>query len=229
VRRRGKHHKDYNLLSSFFKHVKCNAPRAFLLENVPQLASDETFQENVEELTREGYSIRGDVVRYSNFGAPTRRRRFIVFGIREGDADDFFLKLPEFARSPKTVEDVIWKLRNLERGEIPDHVWPEMKTIDKYRHYYETGKYGWYVLKWKKPAPSFGNVTKTYILHPDAFDGGIKRVISVREALLIMGFDEDFRFPPNAGLGSRYQMIVDAVSPVFSRAAATVVKEILPN
>jgi DNA (cytosine-5)-methyltransferase 1 len=125
------------------------------------------------------------------------------------------------------VKDAIWKLREKKRNEIPDHVWPELKTIDKYRHYYATGKYGWYILKWNEPAPSFGNVMKTYILHPDSFNGQSTRVISVREALLVMGFDNSFRFPQDLGLGARYQMIVDAVSPVFSYAAARVSKDLL--
>ena len=46
------------------------------------------------------------------------------------------------------------------------------------------------------------------------------RVISVREALLLMGFSKAFRFPEGLGLAARYQMAVDSVSPVFSVAIA---------
>lgn len=48
-----------------------------------------------------------------------------------------------------------------------DHTWPEFKTIHKYYKFYKTEKYGWYILKWDKPSPSLGNVTKTYVLHPN--------------------------------------------------------------
>ena len=59
-----------------------------------------------------------------------------------------------------------------QKGEIQDHDYPNFRTIEKYRKYYETGKYGWYKLEWEKPAPSFGNVTKTYILHPSSWNNG---------------------------------------------------------
>jgi len=127
---------------------------------------------------------------------------------------------------PSTVRDVMWQLRDQEMGTVPDHVWPQLNTIEKYLRYYETGKYGWYVLDWDSPAPSFGNIMKTYILHPDASNGGPKRVISVREALLIMGFGMDFRFPQEAGTGIRYQMIADSVSPVFSLKIAKTLAEV---
>ncbi len=125
--------------------------------------------------------------------------------------------------APNTVRSRIWELRGLEKAGQPDHVWPELNTIDRYRKMglYESGKYGWYKLNWDEPSPSFGNVMKTYILHPDSFNGGQStRVISIREALLIMGFDEQYTFPEGLGLGARYQMIADSVSPVFSRALA---------
>ena len=47
------------------------------------------------------------------------------------------------------------------------------------------------------------------------------------EALLIMGFDDSFRFPDGLGVGLRYQMVVDAVSPTFSYVAAQVIREML--
>jgi len=225
--RRGKKHKDYKLLSRYFKHIEHNRPQVFIMENVPLIANDNVLWRNIRRLKRNGYSIMGKVVSYGDYGAPTKRHRFIVFGIREKNAELFFKKLAEHESPPKLVKDVIWELRDKEKGEVQDHVWPELKTIHKYRHYYKTGKYGWYILNWTEPAPSFGNVMKTYILHPDAFNGGPARVISVKEALLIMGFDSDFRFPQHFGLGIRYQMAVDSVSPVFSYPAATVTRELI--
>jgi DNA (cytosine-5)-methyltransferase 1 len=223
--RRGKKHKDYKLLSRYFKHIEHNLPQVFIMENVPLIANDTVLKRNIRKLERNGYSIMGKVITYGNYGAPTRRHRFLVFGIKGKDASLFFKKLSEYESPAKPIKDVIWELRDKDKGEVQDHVWPELKTIDKYRHYYETGKYGWYILNWKEPAPSFGNVMKTYILHPDAFNGGSTRVISVKEALLIMGFDSGFRFPQEFGLGIRYQMVVDSVSPIFSSLAAIVTKE----
>lgn len=151
----------------------------------------------------------------------------MLFGTRSGNAEIFFERLSAHKNHFKAVKDVIWKLRDVEKGYFPDHVWPELKTINNYLENYKSNKFGWYVLKWSEPAPSFGNIMKTYILHPDAFNGKLTRVISVREALSIMGFDEDFRFPYGLGLGVRYQMIADSVSPVFSFAAAKVIQDLI--
>ena len=229
VTRRGKSHSDYKLLSRFFKHVEHHIPEIFLLENVPPLQHDPTYRRFIRRLRKKNYSIAIKKINYNDYGAPTRRHRLITVGIRNGNADVFFNRLSELERKPRTVRDVMWALRRKEMGKVPDHVWPRLKTILKYRKYYESGKYGWYILKWNEAAPSFGNVMKTYILHPDAFDGGALRVISVKEALLIMGFDQKFSFPKDIGMGLKYQMIADSVSPAFSSAAAKTMKEILSN
>lgn len=223
--KRGKKHHDHYLLSRFFQHIEYHFPKIFLFENVPLIANDETLRLHIKRLDRLGYSILGKKVRYSDYGAATSRHRYILFGTKRGDAAAFFSSLLNYACSPRTVRDAIWRLRCRARGTVSDHEWPELKTIRKYERYYESGKFGWYILKWNKPAPSFGNIMKTYILHPDAFDGGSLRVISVRETLLILGFDSKFSFPKHLSLGLRYQMVVDAVSPVFSYAAARAIRD----
>jgi DNA (cytosine-5)-methyltransferase 1 len=223
--RRGKKHKDYKLLSRFFKHIEHNQPQIFILENVPSIAKETTLWRNIKRLKKQGYSILSQTVTYGDYGAPTKRHRFIAFGIKGKEAGLFFKNLSKYERPPTQIKDVIWDLRDKANGEVRDHVWPNLRTINKYKHYYETGKFGWYILEWAKPAPSFGNVMKTYILHPDSFNGNTTRVISIREALMIMGFDKNFHFPEKLGLGARYQMVADSVSPVFSHAAALATKE----
>jgi DNA (cytosine-5)-methyltransferase 1 len=225
---RGKDHKDYNLVSVFFEHVERLRPKAFLFENVIPVAKDETFLKSVSLMEKKNhYSVRKIRVKYSDYGAATKRERFFAFGLLDGDAGLFEEKLRKYRAKPKTVRDKIWTLREKEFGTVPDHRWPKLNTIEDYRDRYESGQYGWYVLRWDEPAPSFGNVMKTYILHPESFNGGVTRVISVREAYLIMGFDDSFRFAEGTGLTAGYQMTVDSVSPVFSKKAAKVIKQIL--
>lgn len=227
VIRRGKEHPDYHLLAIFFKHVKYHFPRVFILENVTPLKGDSILHEYIKKLSKCGFSIASRVVCYGDYGAPVRRRRLIVVGIAGGDGEAFFCELEKYRKSPTTVKHAIWELRNKGKGEVRDHTWPELRTIKKYRKYYETNKFGWYILKWNEPAPSFGNVLKTYILHPDSLNGKPARVISPREGLLIMGFDKNFHFPEDAGLVNKYQMIADSVSPIFSCVLARVVRKIL--
>ena len=227
--KRGRAHQDYRLIERFFLHVKHNMPKCFLMENVPALANDTIFKDCVRRIHALGYSVAYKIISYADFGASTRRRRLIVVGTRAGDASLFFAELTKYRRPPVTVRDVIWWLKDIPWGGFPDHIWPCLRTVDRYREYYTTGKFGWYVLRWDEPAPSFGNIMKTYILHPDSFNGsgGTARVISVREALCIMGFDSRFRFPHGTGMSVRYQMVADAVSPVFSYAAAQAILEAL--
>ena len=83
-------------------------------------------------------------------------------------AGDLFICLKQLKETPATVGQTIGKYEQYAERAIPDHEWPQLRTIDKYRSYYESGKYGWSKLKYDEYAPSFGNVMKTYILHPRA-------------------------------------------------------------
>jgi DNA (cytosine-5)-methyltransferase 1 len=224
--KRGANHMDHTLVSRFFAHIEQNRPSAFLFENVPPLQYDPILRRHIARMEKLHYSVKDEIVKYSDYGAATSRKRLIVFGTRVGKADTFFHMLESKKRPAATVKEKIWELRRMNNGEIPDHEWPDLKTIHKYKKYYRTHKYGWYILEWNKPAPSFGNVMKTYILHPYGFKKP-PRVISVKEAMLIMGFSMDFHFPAEIGMGEKYQMTVDSVSPVFSRVAGSVIKDIL--
>src|SRR5208282_5223475 len=155
---------------------------------------------------------------YSDFGAPTSRHRYFMIGACEGDPVEFLTRLEQQRAPARTVRDAIGHLADVPEGAVPDHVYPKLRTLRKYRRYYKDGRYGWYILDWNRPAPSFGNVVKTYTMHPSGWEGNPPRVISVREALLLMGFDKTFRFPDGLGMAARYQMAVDSVSPVFSAA-----------
>ncbi len=228
--KRGSLHQDYNLLQRFFDHVFELRPRAFILENVPPLGSDKKFLSLVDKAIKEGYSVTSRSLKYLDYGAATKRQRLFTAGFRDFgmSAGDFFICLKQLQEVPITVGQAIGKYEQSIEGEIPDHEWPQLKTIDKYRSYYESGKYGWSKLKYDEYAPSFGNIMKTYILHPRAGEGDFPlRTLSVREALAIMGFPEDFRFPSGMGLGMRYQMVANAVSPVAAQKIGRTVREML--
>ncbi len=225
--RRGIRHKDYGLVSQYFKMIEEKKPKFFILENVPALSNTEVIKEYIEELSLKEYSIKSQIINYSEYGAPIARKRFILFGTNMSDASDFFDRLSHKKHKPKTVKDVIWSLKDKKKGEVINHIWPDFNTIDRYKNKYDTGKFGWYVLKWDRPSPSFGNIMKTYILYPEAFDGGQKRVISVKEALMIMGYPDNFYFPEDIGIGAKYQMVADSVSPTFSFIAAKIIRDMI--
>ena len=219
--KRSEIHRDYHLVERFVEHVEKIKPRIFIMENVPALRSDKGFNTLMERISKLGYSLGTTFVKYSDYGAPTSRRRLIVVGLLEGSADQFICGLEKFNKPPKLLKDTIKEFRYNERGSPSDHVWPNLKTINKYAEKYKTGKYGWRILDWDSPAPSFGNVMKTYILPPDSDPMNPEtRVVSVLEVSRIMGFNHGFSFPEGMHVGERYQMLVDSVSPVFSEVLA---------
>lgn len=223
LKKRGRDHPDHPLLEVFFRHVLDLEPHAFLMENVPNVSSDPCFSVWIAVLREAGYSVDFRVVRYSDFGAASSRRRLVLAGFRNGDVQEFFCGLERLKHGEiRTVMDAIKKYLRFRKGEFPDHDWFESGVLNRYREKYSGNRYGWYRLRPDRPAPSFGNIMKTYILHPLE-----ERVISVREAMAIMGFDDRFRFPPDTPLGTRYQMVADCVSPAFSRACARILRRML--
>jgi len=223
IRKRHKKHEDYSLLERFFEHIFNLKPRIFIFENVPAIRKDSTLASIKKKLTLSEFHIMDIIINYSYFGAATSRKRYFLFGFyrNPGLLSAFSRELSEHSCTPQTVEQAIGKFRYMKEKETPDHEWPKLKTIHKYKDKYRTGKFGWAILEWDKPAPSFGNVMKTYILHPDG-----KRVISIREALAIFGFGDDFSFPEGMGKGIRYQMVADTVSPMFSFFIGNLIKKL---
>ncbi|MEM0133675.1 MAG: DNA cytosine methyltransferase [Thermoplasmatales archaeon] len=223
VTKRRTEHPDYTLISRFLAHISHNRPKLFIMENVPPLSNDPILTDLITSTRKLGYSVDKMKVTYSNFGASVKRTRLIISGIIDSEISGFFWKINSQMRNAKTVRDSIFCLHDKKYNSVPDHVWPNLKTIRRYEEYYKSGKYGWRILKWDEPAPSFGNVMKTYTLHPNSsFERDYLRAISVAEAARIMGFPKGFVFPSNIPMGKRYQMIVDSVSPDFSVALAKV-------
>lgn len=232
LQKRGSVHQDYILLDRFFEHIVARKPRAFLLENVLPLGQDARFQELVRSTAHEGYTIEFRTVRYSDYGATTRRQRLIAVGFRDFGLStrEFFERLDQMRKPPLTVGQAIKRYEDLESNGYPDHEWPNLTTIDKYQEYYDSGKYGWCRLEYGDVAPSFGNIMKTYILHPLAGKNGYPlRVISVREALEIMGFPGSFKFPSGMGMSMKYQMVANSVSPVVAGKMARVIRYMLQS
>lgn len=229
VQRRRASHPDHGLLAGFLDHVRAIRPEVFVMENVPPLMSDADYIEGIRRL-REHYDVQAHVLHYDRFGAATRRRRLFTVGVRGAGrgAHHFFQLLAAEQAPARTVGDVIRHLRDCPRGGRPDHDWSELRSIGKYRDWYADNRFGWRQLDYDAPAPSFGSVAKTYILHPEAGrDGFPERVVSVREVLAITGFDERVRFPDGTPRALRYQMAANAVSPQVSRAVAAAVRRLL--
>jgi site-specific DNA-cytosine methylase len=84
LQRRREAHGDYTLLERFFLHVREIEPEVFLMENVPPLVGDPKYKSLVEELRKKlNYSVLSRVLKYSEFGSATARRRLFTVGLRD--------------------------------------------------------------------------------------------------------------------------------------------------
>lgn len=228
LQRRRTSHDDYDLVDRFRQAVLVMQPCAFVLENVPFLRKDAQYQSLVESLS-DRYDVTEDVYSYGDWGAATRRRRLFAIGIEKGHVHGQPTVQEGLTRRrvpPQSVAQATHGL-SLDRADPDlDHDWPQFRTIEKYAHKYATGKYGWYRLDEDQPAPSFGNVMKTYTLRKGR-GGSADRAVSPREAIAILGFPSSYRFPAGVPRTAKYRMAADAVSPVFGEVVAEVIAEAL--
>ena len=171
--RRKSSHLDYKQLKNYFEYIKHYKPEIFILENVPALKASIGFQRLIKdnELNK-NYYIQENFINYHDYGASTSRKRLFVVGLKDRHhfmENDIFdrLKTRQSKNNNNTLEKCIGFLKDKEKGSMPDHTWTDFKTIWKYYKFYKTEKYGWYILKWDKPSPSLGNLSKTYVLHPN--------------------------------------------------------------
>lgn len=203
-------------------------PCAFVLENVPFLRNDTQYRALIASLSDQ-YAVTEDVYSYADWGAATRRRRLFAIGVERGHANgpaSVASELTRRRRRPMTVAEAIGGLSVDQTDAGFDHDWPHFKTISKYAHKYAAGKYGWYRLDESQPAPSFGNVMKTYTLRRGS-GGAPDRAVSPREAIAILGFPSTYRFPKAVPRTAKYRMAADAVSPVFGEVLAEVLTDVL--
>jgi DNA (cytosine-5)-methyltransferase 1 len=230
LQRRQGAHDDHALLTRFIENVRAIRPAVFVMENVPAVRSDALYIAGTTLLRADGYDVAAQILHYDHFGAATRRRRLFTVGVHGSQTGSrtFFDYLQAEQLPPSTVGNAIRRFRDIERGAMPDHDWSELQSIGNYRDRYTSGQFGWRKLAYDSPAPSFGSVAKTYILHPEAGDDGFpERVLSVREVMAIMGFADNVRFPAGAARAKRYQMVANTVSPQVSGAVASAVWRLL--
>lgn len=109
-------------------------------------------------------------------------------------------------------EDVKKRFKHIPQGgnwrNVPDELWKTLKKkfSNNHRRLCED-----------KPSITIEHCANNYILHPE-----YHRVISVREAARLQGFDDDFIFCDC--LNEQYQLVGDALSPIISKQIAEFIK-----
>ncbi len=101
--RRKSNDKRNKLIDSYVRFIDLVCPKLLFFENVYGFTTaikkktklnEETYSEYVvKELSNLGYNVAFEIIDFSQFGVPQRRKRFILIGVRDGDARSFFSNL----------------------------------------------------------------------------------------------------------------------------------------
>lgn len=213
------HDEKWGLLYYFLNLIKQSKPVVVSMENVPQLAKYQIFDDFVKGLKKEGYFVSWSSVFCPNYGIPQNRTRLVLLASRLGE-----IKLipPTHGRNRyKTVADTIEGLELIEAGKHSKkdilHRSPTLTDINLERikksvpggswrdwnrelrapcHRKKSGKTYSSVysrMKWNQPSPTI--TTQFYSFgtgrfgHPDQH-----RAISLREGAMLQTFPRKYKF-----------------------------------
>lgn len=234
------------LWREYFRILRLVDPRAFVIENVPELLRSPEYASLRKEASKRGYRLEAGVLNAHEYGVPQLRRRAIVVGVREGEGAPF---LPPPTTERRSVRDAIGDLPLQPTGE-DWHVGrdPRPESLERYRCVppggnrfdlmrarpditpkcwlrKKTGSTDVFGrLEWDKPSltirTEFYKPEKGRYLHPEAH-----RPLTHREAARLQTFPDDFVF-----LGSKVEVariIGNAVPPRLAYHVARAVKDAL--
>jgi DNA (cytosine-5)-methyltransferase 1 len=202
-----------SLWREFMRAVEEVEPKAFLMENVPELLKAEEGAAAIRLARDMGYNVISDVLFAEQYGVPQKRRRAFILGIRDSS--------PAFPKPETDIKTVKWAFKGLPLN--PDDAnWhigraPTAMSLERYKTVPEGGNrfdlrkarpditppcwlnkdtgstdvFG--RLWWNKPAltirTEFYKPEKGRYLHPVSH-----RPITHREAARLQTFPDDFIF-----------------------------------
>jgi len=242
-------HKAMNKLwKQFLRVVETSSPKAFVIENVPQILKSLEFK-GLEDLAAAlGYTIEARVLNAYEYGVPQRRKRAFIVGVKGGKPGTL---LPKPLKVRRNIRDAIGDL-SLVPTEEDWHIGrnPTAKSLERYKCVPPGGNrfdlmrkrpditpkcwlnkptgstdvFG--RMEWDKPSltirTEFYKPEKGCYLHPEAH-----RPITHREAARIQSFPDDFIFT-----GSKIQVarqIGNAVPPDLAYAVASNLMKVLQD
>lgn len=98
------------LYKSFVNFVAYFKPKAFIMENVPNIISmgkGAVKDEIIEDFTRLGYTVTYKVLLASEYGVPQNRRRAFFVGLKNGQTFDFPLPtIQDFVTCEQAISDL---------------------------------------------------------------------------------------------------------------------------
>ena len=224
-----------DLLLEVLRFVDALRPKAVMIENVPGLADDASFQVFRGRMHRAEYLGDQDVLNAAEYGVPQRRKRLIyVAGLQTEipfakpvvgvvTVKDAIGDLPKAGESGDQMHDmrekrtprVMQMIQRIpqdggSRKELPVEDQLEChKRCDGFKDVY--GRMAWSEVSPTITSGCF-NPSKGRFLHPKEH-----RAITMREAALLQGFPRDYKFPKATSKSSLAMMIGNALPPPFHR------------
>lgn len=211
----------WKLLYAFTDKIRDVEPEIVSMENVPELASEQVFQDFMSSLTEMGYFVWWNIVFCPDYGVPQTRKRLVLLASRLGNIS---LIDPQYTPDNYlTVRDSIGDLPAIKAGESleddPLHCASRLSPINIARikqsqpggtwrdwdeslqlncHKKESGAtypsvYG--RMSWNEPAPTITTQFYGYgngrFGHPEQ-----NRALSIREGAMLQSFPRNYAFVP---------------------------------
>ena len=235
-KRQGKRDIRADLIGHFIRMVDELKPSAFMLENVPNLASIDNgeFLGDVKaDLRALSYAVDHTVVSAADYGVPQNRKRLVVLGLKGKGAVRFPSPTHGTAAQPylssSTAIDDLPEAGEFGETGIFNHE-PTAHSADMIERLstLEPGKRerGSFHDRLHPERPSYtlragsGNFSPLRPVHYKHH-----RVITVRESARLQGFSDDFRWPDRIPRLQQYRQVGNAVPPPMARAFAICLAE----
>lgn len=231
-----------DLVADFLRFIEFMVPKTVMLENVPALAKDSRFLKMRRQLHALGYETIVHVLDAADYAVPQRRKRLIMLASKIHTpvlADKVLKRITvrgalKGLGQPKNARDKLHgleenrsqKVRDLialipknggSRSDLPERYQLEChKRSDGFKDVY--GRMAWDNVS---PTITSGchNPSKGRFLHPSQ-----NRTITLREAAILQGFPQDYRFDVSHGKAAIALMIGNALPPPFIAAHASALR-----
>ena len=221
-----------DLVNEYIRITKENRPEVFVIENVPQFITCEhgRYMDRVMNGLGNTYEITSAIVRDTDVGGYTLRKRAILIGSRIG-----LIRLPDKVIHPiRTVREALEKVnpewfnytdQTVSRPETvknmsyvrPGH---NFKDIPELRDNLNMHSDRYYRLDLNSPSPTIVNWRKLPLIHPTE-----NRTLTVAEASALMGFNKEFQF--HGSLDSRQQQCGNGCTLAIGKLIKETVKKAL--
>lgn len=204
----------------------------FVFENVPDLQSirNANRYKTLMSALRQRFAVHKKILNAADFGVPQNRERLFIIGInkKHRQADNF--QFPLGTQTKKSVRQAIKNLppptffkRGISGDDIPHH--PNHWTMNPKSHRFSApanppaGR-SFRRLDWDQPSHTVAYGHREIHVHPN----GTRR-LSIYEAMLLQGFNPNFRMLGN--LSEQVTQVSNAVAPPVALALAQAIKQLL--